>query len=330
MDRKLDELLYSLMQNMTIVVSGEKLARDLDVSHSSVVRWVDKLRESGVEVRGEPFTGYRLVRVPDVLLPQLLRSRLHTEVFGRTLYHFFDVDSTNAFADRLLMHRKKAPHGTVVVAERQTAGRGRLGREWYSEREAGLYLTLILRPFRPSIRTVVAPMLTLAAAVAMHDAIERETGLAVDIKWPNDLLVGHKKVCGILAEMQSDPDTIRTAIIGVGVNVNHARLPASIEDHATSLRIESGRVHSRLEILVSFLEGFERLFDRFVAAGPQCVADHWTRSSSFANGRTIEIDDGVRRIRGVTRGLNPLGALRVEQEDGQTLEAYSGAVVHWE
>src|SRR5215472_12337378 len=112
MDRKIDELLFALMQNMTIAVSGEKLARDLGVSHSTLVRWVDKLRESGADIRGELFTGFRLSRLPDVMLPQLIRPRLHTRSFGRSIYHFYKVDSTNAFASRLLAHRRHLPDGT--------------------------------------------------------------------------------------------------------------------------------------------------------------------------------------------------------------------------
>src|SRR4051812_32425615 len=133
MDRKIDELLYALMQNMMISVSGEKLARDLSVSHSTVSRWVDKLRDNGIEIRGELFTGYRLVRLPDVLLPQLIRPRLHTTMLGRTLFHFYTIDSTNAFASRLLAHGRKISEGTAIIAESQTAGRGRLGRSWHSE-----------------------------------------------------------------------------------------------------------------------------------------------------------------------------------------------------
>src|SRR5262247_1794714 len=128
MDRKLDELLYALKQNMMITVSGERLARDLGVSHSTLVRWIDKLREAGIEIRGELFTGYRLVRLPDVLLPQIIRPRLNTRIIGRNLYHFYDVDSTNSFAARLLTHGHKVPEGTVILAETQSAGRGRLGR----------------------------------------------------------------------------------------------------------------------------------------------------------------------------------------------------------
>src|SRR5215467_3010359 len=117
MDRKLDELLYALMQNMMIAVSGEKLARDLGVSHSTLMRWVDKLRAAGIKIRGELFTGYRLERVPDILLPQLIRPRLRTTMIGRTLYHFYSVDSTNGFATRLLSHGRQVYEGAVIIAE---------------------------------------------------------------------------------------------------------------------------------------------------------------------------------------------------------------------
>src|SRR5205809_1622677 len=193
MNRKLDELLYALMQNMMIAVSGEKLARDLSVSHSTLARWVDKLREAGVEIRGELFTGYRLVRLPDVLLPQLIRPPLRTTMIGRNLYHFYSVGSTNAFAARLLAHRRNVSEGTVIIAESQSAGRGRLGRSWHSEREAGMYFSMVLFPKAPPS---LAPLFTLGTAVAMHNAVEHYSGPDVDIKWPNDLLVGNQKLCG--------------------------------------------------------------------------------------------------------------------------------------
>ena len=326
MDRKLDELLHALMQNMTITVSGEKLARDLGVSHSTLARWVDKLREAGMEIRGELFTGYRLVRLPDVLLPQLIRPRLRTTIVGRSLYHFYSVDSTNAFANRLLAHGRKVQEGTVIIAESQTAGRGRLGRSWHSEREAGVYFSLVLFPKAPPS---LAPLFTLGTAVAMHNAIERYTGMDIDIKWPNDLLVGRKKFCGILSEIQAEVDLVRHMIIGVGVNANHESLPADISDRATSLRMASGRIQSRIEILLEFFEEFENIYMDFERKGPRGIIDQWTRFSSFANGRHIEIHDGVRKISGVTRGLNPLGALRIEQSGGHVEEVYSGDVVSW-
>ena len=193
MDRKLDELLFALMQNMTLAVSGEKLAKDLHVSHSTLARWVEKLRGAGIEIRGELFTGYRLVRLPDILLPQLIRPRLNTRIIGRNLYHFYDVDSTNSFASRLIAHGRNVAEGTTIIAETQTAGRGRLGRSWISQREAGIYFSVVLFPKAPPS---LAPLFTLATAVAMHNVVERYSGLDIDIKWPNDLLVGQKKFCG--------------------------------------------------------------------------------------------------------------------------------------
>jgi BirA family transcriptional regulator, biotin operon repressor / biotin---[acetyl-CoA-carboxylase] ligase len=327
MDRKLDELLYALMQHTMIVVSGEKLARDLGVSHSTLARWIDKLRDAGIEIRGELFTGYRLLRLPDVLLPQLIRPRLHTRVIGRSLYHFYDVDSTNVFASRLIAHSRKIQEGTVIVAESQSAGRGRLGRNWYSAREAGIYFSMILFPNAPPS---LAPLFTLGTAVAMHNAIERYTGMDIDIKWPNDLLIGRKKFCGILSEIQAETDLVKSMVVGVGVNVNHENLPEDIAAHATSLRMISGRIQSRLEILLEFFEEFETIYMDFERKGPQGITEQWTRFSSFANGRKIEVNDGVRRIAGATRGLNPLGALRIQQKNGRIEEVYSGDVVHWE
>src|SRR5689334_19226633 len=323
MDRKLDELLYALMQNMMIAVSGEKLAKDLGVSHSTLARWIDKLRDAGIEIRGELFTGYRLIRLPDVLLPQLIRPRLATRIVGRNLYHFYDVDSTNSFAGRLITHGKRIPEGTVIIAECQSAGRGRLGRSWYSEREAGIYFSMMLLPKAPPS---LAPLFTLGTAVAMHNAVERYSGLDIDIKWPNDLLVGGKKFCGILSEIQAEVDLVKTMIIGVGLNANQESLPDDIAGRATSLRIVSGRIQSRIEILLEFLEEFENIYLDFERKGPRGIIDQWTRFSSFANGRKIEIHDGVRKISGTTCGLNPLGALKIEQKGGRIDEVYSGEV----
>jgi BirA family biotin operon repressor/biotin-[acetyl-CoA-carboxylase] ligase len=327
MERKLDELLFALMQNMTIAVSGEKLARDLGVSHSTLVRWIDKLRDARVEIRGELFTGYRLTRIPDIVLPQLLRPRLRSNRLGKTFYHFYSVDSTNAFALRLLAHGRKVPDGTLILAESQTAGRGRMGRSWYSEPESGLYFSLVLHP---DVSPGFAPLFTLGCAVALHNAVERQTGLNADIKWPNDLLVEGKKVAGILAEIQADLDRIHVLVVGVGLNVNHSGLPEDLTERATSLRLVSGHSHSRLEILLDFLEQFEGLIDRFHAGGPEVMVSEWTRCSSFAFGRRVQIADGARVVEGVTMGLNPFGALRVETVHGQVQELYGGEVRKWE
>jgi len=327
MDRRLDELLFALMQTMMVAASGEKLARDLGVSHSTLARWIDKLRDSGAEIRGELFTGYRLTRVPDILLPQLIRPRLRTHTLGRSLYHFYTVDSTNAFALRLLSHGRSVPDGTLILSETQTAGRGRMGRSWHSEPGSGLYLSLVIRPQVPPS---LAPLLTLGCAIALHNAVERSTDLEVDIKWPNDLLVSGKKIAGILAEIQAETDRIHALVVGVGLNVNHSSMPEELTERATSLRMASGRPHSRLEILAEFLEQFEAMVERFLSSGPAAIVSEWTLHSSFAHGRRVEISDGFRTVNGITRGLNPMGALRVETASGAIEDVYSGDVVRWE
>src|SRR5262249_41244817 len=153
-----------------------------------------------------------------------------------------------------------------------------------------------------------------------HNAVERYTGLNIDIKWPNDLLVANRKFSGILSEMQAEVDLVKTLVIGVGVNVNQETFPQDVAGRATSLRIASGHIQSRIEILLGFLEEFENIYLDFERKGPAGIIEQWMRFSSFANGRKIEIHDGVRKIAGVTRGLNPLGALRIEQKGGRLEE----------
>ena len=325
MDRKLDALLYALMQNMMIALSGEKLARDLGVSHSTLARWIDKLRQAGMDIRGELERvrdgGGLVVADVDGQHPTA-PGRLLQQHDGRVGRHL-QPDTQQLHGD----HGHNVPEGTIIIAEAQTEGRGRLGRAWHSEREAGLYFSIVLYPKTPPS---LAPLFTLATAVAMHNAIERDTRLDVDIKWPNDLLIDNRKVCGILSEIHAEVDLVKTMILGVGVNVNHERLPADIAQRATSLRIASGRIQSRIEILLEFLEEFENLYMGFERKGPRTIIEHWMQLSSFANGRKIEVHNGVRQISGVTRGLNPLGALRIEQKDGHIEEVYSGDVVKWE
>jgi BirA family biotin operon repressor/biotin-[acetyl-CoA-carboxylase] ligase len=326
-DRNLDSILYSMIGNMTVPVSGEKLAQDLGISHSRVARLVDRLRGEGVEILGAPFSGFRLTRLPDVLIPELVIERLHTKTMGRNLVHLWEVDSTNAFAGELVSSNRSVPHGTTVVAERQTSGRGRRGRHWVSDSGDGLYVSIVLKP---DVSANLAPLLTLGAALAAHDSIERTTELQVDIKWPNDLLIGRKKVCGILSEMHAELDQVRSMVVGVGINVNHSEMPEAIREIGTSLRMESGRSHSRIEVLVDFLTAFEKIYDRFVAKGPVSITQPWTELSSFAHGRMVAVHDGVRQIEGTTEGLSALGALRIRQDDGRVEEVYSGDVVHWE
>src|SRR5260221_7277514 len=193
-DRRLAGLLTLLAENATIVISGARIAKEIGVSRSTVWRWVERLRGLGVRVKGQPASGYFLEQVPDILTPDMLKQRLKGSLFGKHIFHFFKTDSTNRVALEL-GHAGEA-EGAVVLAEEQTAGRGRAGRSWHSERAAGIYVTLLLRP---KLAPVQAPLLTMMAGLSAHSAVQAGTGPEVDLQWPYDLLICGKKKGGDLS-----------------------------------------------------------------------------------------------------------------------------------
>jgi BirA family transcriptional regulator, biotin operon repressor / biotin---[acetyl-CoA-carboxylase] ligase len=320
-DRHLDALLTLLSENSMIVISGEKIARQIGVSRSAVWRWTQRLRALGVRVKGHPRTGYRIERVPDVLSPTLLRRRLHNSPFGKRIYHYFKTASTNRIA--LDLGHAGEPHGTIVIAEEQTGGRGRAGRSWHSEKTSGIYMSALLRP---QISPIVAPLITMVAGLAVRDAVQEETGVAADLRWPNDLLAEGKKFCGILTEMYAEPSQIRFVIVGIGINVNHAAMPAELAGIATSLRILTGKPQSRLQLTVRLLRHLETYYNRFLAEGAQPILNRFTEVSSYARGKRVRIVTADESYVGTTDGLESNGLLRVRRDDGRTAVVISGDV----
>ncbi len=320
-DRRIDALLTLLADNTMIVISGTKIAREIGVTRSTVWRWTQKLRALGVKVQGHPRTGYRIEKVPDVLAPNLLRRRLYSTQFGKRIYHFFKIDSTNNVALRL--GHEGEPHGAVIIAEEQTAGRGRAGRSWHSEKTNGIYLTVLLRP---PIAPFAAPVITLLAGLAAREAIVEQTGLRPDLRWPNDLLLNGKKFCGILTEMHAEPDRVHFVIVGIGINVNHARMPEELAPIATSLRIETGRSHARLELVVGLLRWLDRYYNQFLAEGAGPILTRFSEVSSYARGKRVRISTATESYMGTTAGLEPNGLLRVQRDDGRTEVVISGDV----
>ena len=320
-DRRIDALLALLAENSLMVISGAKMAREIGVTRSTVWRWVEKLRSLGVKVKGHPRSGYQVERLPDVLVPQILRSDLHGTMFGKRIHHFFKTDSTNTVAVRL--GQDDEPHGALVIAEEQTAGRGRAGRSWLSEKTSGIYVSVLLRP---TLSPMHAPLLTLMAGLAVRDAVAEQTGLAPDIRWPNDLLLNGKKFCGILTEMHAEPDRVRFVVIGIGLNVNHTRLPAEIEKLATSLHLETGRPHSRLELLIRLLRLLDRYYNQFVREGAAPILARFAQVSSYAQGKRVRVTSATETFTGTTAGLEPSGLLRVARDDGRVEPVIAGDV----
>jgi BirA family transcriptional regulator, biotin operon repressor / biotin---[acetyl-CoA-carboxylase] ligase len=320
-DRRVAGLLTLLAENATIVISGARIAKEIGVSRSTVWRWVERLRGLGVKVKGQPATGYFLERVPDILTPTMLKQRLKGSLFGKRIYHFFQTDSTNRVA--LELGHAGEPEGAVVLAEEQTAGRGRAGRMWSSDRAAGIYLTLLLRP---KLAPVQAPLLTMMAGLSTHAAVESVTGLAVDLKWPNDLIICGKKAGGILTEMHAEPGQVRFVIVGIGLNVNQEKFPGELAHIATSLRMETGRTQPRMELLVRLLREFESDYNRMLREGVTSIAKRFEVISSYAHGKRVRVTNGTESYLGTTAGLGPEGLLQVERDDGRVVTVIAGDV----
>src|SRR5487761_4001 len=324
-DKRIDAMLSLLVENPTIVISGAQIAKEIGVRRQTVWRWIETLRAAGVKVKGHPRTGYHIERVPDILAPKLLARRIHGTPFAKRTLHFFKTDSTNTVAMRL--GEEGEPHGTIAVAEQQTAGRGRAGHSWTSEKSAGIYVSILLRP---QISPMLAPALTLAAGLAARDAIVEESGLSPDIRWPNDVMLNGKKVCGILTEMQAEPDRIHFAVAGIGMNVNQSKMPGQLAGIATSLRMETGRVHSRLEALARLLRHADRYYNQFIAEGAGPIHRRFAAVSSYGEGKRVRITTSKEIFEGTTAGLEPTGILRVKRGDGRIESVISGSVAEAE
>ncbi len=206
------------------------------------------------------------------------------------------------------------PPGTVIVAERQTAGQGRLGRSWHSEPGTGLYVSIVLEPVGEAGEL---PVITLALGLAAQEAVQNVAGVTCDLRWPNDLLIGEKKCAGILVQLEGD-----TIIAGVGVNVNHASFPDDLAGTATSLRLATGRAHSREKLLAALLDAVESYTALLGNEGPEAVLRLFARASSYIHGRRVR----VGRLTGVTDGLDPTGFLWLREESGRRHLIRSGGL----
>ena len=246
---------------------------------------------------------------------------LLTTILGSTILRLDSVASTNDVARE--MAASGSPEGTCVVAREQTAGRGRQGRTWASPQGEGLYLSVIVRP---TIRAAESPVLTLAAAVAVAETLKLDFEvLAVDIKWPNDVMASGRKICGILVESAIERDRLQYAVMGIGLNVAQREFPDEISAVATSLLIETGRSVTQDDVLNRLLERLRRWYEIAVTE-PSTVLARWEELSSFARGCAVRVESSDWSIEGVTRGLASTGALRVEVANGEIREVFSGEV----
>ncbi len=316
------QILDTLRKNPGDYVSGTSLATSLGITRTGVWKHIQALRGRGYEIETHPKLGYKLLHPPDLLLPEELLPLLKTASFGRVYHHLEQTTSTNDQA--MAMALQGAPHGTLVAAEEQTQGRGRLQRPWASALRHGIYFSLLLRgPFTFQR----APQATMISALSLTRLIRSSLGLEASTKWPNDVLIQGKKVAGILTEAKSDQDQVHLLIVGIGINVNHSAtdLAGPFRYPATSLAMESGCVLSRPQFLAAYLNVLEKDYEKWIKEGFSPFFKEWESSSWIINKTvTLQCSDGP--ITGRVEGFSPEGALRLLQRDGMERVFWAGDV----
>jgi len=319
------EILRALRASGEQPISGADLSQQLGVSRTAVWARVEELRSLGYEIEASPHLGYKLAAVPDVLHADDLMSRLgKNRVIGRDIRVFKETTSTNDIIEKFA--RDGVKEGVVVFAESQTKGRGRLGRKWASPAKKGLWFSILLRP---ELRPHETTRLTVASATALRRAIESKTGLAPEIKWPNDILLHGKKVAGILTELNAELDRVKYVIIGIGVDVNlTARdLPPELKKIATSLKIESGKAISRAELAILILRELDADYHRICSDEFESIAEEWEKHCKTI-GQEVVIRTGFREIRGRAESLAEDGALLLRTEHGRPERIVGGDLTY--
>ncbi len=316
-----DKILEKLIASRGEPVSGERLASELSVSRSAIWKHIKALKEEGYAIESSTNIGYSLVSTPDLLTPGEIKAGLKTSVIGKDIHYFKETESTNTIAREIA---NTVGEGVVVIAESQTQGRGRLGRKWISP-EGGIWLSIILKP---RIQPLYASRITLLAGVAVAKTI-RSIGLQARIKWPNDVLINGKKVCGILTEIGAEMDMVDYCVVGIGIdaNVDTESFPEEFRESSTSLKKELGHEINRVEFVQRLLEEFEALYLKFQNEGFPSILEEW-RNMSATIGEWVKITTQTKTIYGEAIGVDNEGALILETGEGQLEKIVAGNCEH--
>lgn len=314
-----DEVLAFLKQEEEYC-SGEEISHKLGVTRAAVWKAIKKLQEEGYEIVSSTKKGYKLVNRPNIITSGEIKDNLNTKLLGQVVEYRDEVDSTNNLAKELAA--KGAIEGTLVVADKQNNGKGRLGRNWESPAGTGIWMSLILRP---NILPQYASELTLVAGLGVCEAIKKSTGLDAKIKWPNDVVVNGKKVCGILTEMSAEMDRINYVVVGIGINANIETFPEELP-YATSLKIEGQKEYIRKEIIQCFLEIFEKDYNQYgVDMSLEALRARYEENCITLHKRVKLLKregESIAEAIGITNS----GALIVKYENGMEEEIVSGEV----
>lgn len=313
--------ILELLRRQEGFLSGEDIGKELSITRAAVWKGIKKLREEGYEIEAVTNRGYRLTNPETMYNKRELEQGLKTKTMGQTIYFYEETDTTNNRARELAL--EGAPEGTLVVAEKQTAGRGRRGKVWESPLGTGIWMSLVLRP---RIMPAEASVLTLLCGLATAEAIEAETGLSAGIKWPNDILINGKKAVGILTEMDCEMSEVHFVIPGIGINVNTASFPPEIAEIATSLYLECGKTVSRRRLVHKVLERLEEHYETFLRTGSFAVMLEDYRKHCITLGKEVHVL-GREPFFAEALDITPEGELLVRRADnGKEEVVFSGEV----
>jgi BirA family transcriptional regulator, biotin operon repressor / biotin---[acetyl-CoA-carboxylase] ligase len=303
-------------------LSGQHLAELIGCSRTAVWKHIEELRKEGFELEAVRKKGYRILKTPEKITANEIRLGLTTSFIGGNIHYKDTVESTQKIAHRLASDG--VPEGTVVIAEEQLSGKGRMSRKWHSPKFTGVWMSLILRPNIPLTK---APQLTLLTAVAIVQAIEEITQLKPEIKWPNDILIKGKKITGILTELQAEADRIHSIIIGIGINVNQQieDFPVELRETASSLSIETGETISRAGLIKSVFKHFEKLYLLYLKQGFFPIKLLW-ESYAISIGKVLKARTLTHVIEGKALGITDEGVLKIEDQEGTIHQVYSADI----
>lgn len=309
------EEILRLLRSADGYISGQELCNRFGVSRTAVWKAINQLKEAGYEIEAQQNKGYRLMAAPDLMTEAEIKSLMHTDWVAKEVLYFDTIDSTNTKAQELA--EKGYPSGTLVVADKQESGKGRRGRSWVSPSGTGIFMTLMIKP---DINPNNASMLTLVAALAVAKAITSVTGEEAMIKWPNDIVVNGKKVCGILTEMNAQFDYINHIVVGIGINVHNESFPEEISQMASSLMIEAGgkRFH-RAQIIAETMSYFEQYYDTFLKTQDLLALVREYDELLVNRNKSVRVLDPKEPFDGKAMGITPKGELIVDTWESRKL-----------
>ena len=309
------EEILRLLRSADGYISGQELCNRFGVSRTAVWKAINQLKEAGYEIEAQQNKGYRLMAAPDLMTEAEIKSLMHTEWVAKEVLYFDTIDSTNTKAQELA--EKGYPNGTLVVADKQESGKGRRGRSWVSPSGTGIFMTLMIKP---DINPNNASMLTLVAALAVAKAITSVTGEKALIKWPNDIVINGKKVCGILTEMNAQFDYINHIVVGIGINVHNESFPEEISQMASSLMIEAGgkRFH-RAQIIAETMSYFEQYYDTFLKTQDLSALVREYDELLVNRNKSVRVLDPKEPFDGKAMGITPKGELIVDTWESRKL-----------